>query len=157
MRGDSSTKATAGALRAKPQQPMQRDTIAPRPYPAELDGHALENLYSLEDECDTSVLQELVEIFCQDAPIALLSMRQAAAESDFKQLAFLAHTLKTNAATLGAKDLSALAKTVERLAFEERDANLTQLLAEAEAEFARAKSSLEQLVWERSHQPSGTE
>lgn len=79
-----------------PESPIQRST--------------LEELVSTTD---AAFVNELIDTFLDDAPSLLDSLRSALADQDAEEFRRAAHSLKSNAATVGAMALSASAKELE--------------------------------------------
>jgi two-component system sensor histidine kinase/response regulator len=94
-----------------------------------------------------SLLQKLITLFCDDAPKALESMREAAARNDSKALASAAHRLKSNSANLGALQLATLCRQIELLARNNRPEGISALVAEMDVEFRQVKLALETGSW----------
>ncbi len=65
---------------------------------------------------NAAFVHKLFAAFVEEKPVMLADMRQALSAGDLKQLAFLAHSLKGAAATMGAKTLSAEAKNLDATA-----------------------------------------
>ncbi|WP_413575568.1 ATP-binding protein [Bdellovibrio sp. HCB290] len=77
------------------------------------------------------LLQEVAVIFNQDSPILVANMKTAAAVGDIKQVAALAHNLKSSAAYLGALRLKEIAERIESLDVESTDRQQVSLLVES--------------------------
>jgi len=111
--------------------------------PEVLDPWILERLrVGLGKKAD-QMLPGLIDRFYQDAERLLRQARQALEQGRADDLRRASHSLKSTSATFGAKALSAVARNVEDLA---RDGNLEAAgdqIAQAEAEFARARAALE--------------
>ena len=92
------------------------------------------------------LIRQLVEIYRTNAPKRIEQLRGAIAGGDARTLAFVAHTLKTNCAMLGATAMAAMCATLEeygdKATFDEAAAGLTQV----EAEFERVVAALAQLL-----------
>ena len=63
-------------------------------------------------------INELIDAFLDDAPNMIQNMRVALAAKDVESFRRNAHSLKSNANTFGATELSALAKELEMMAKE---------------------------------------
>jgi HPt (histidine-containing phosphotransfer) domain-containing protein len=63
-------------------------------------------------------INELIDAFLDDAPNMIQNMRGALAAKDVESFRRNAHSLKSNANTFGATELSALAKELEMMAKE---------------------------------------
>ena len=104
---------------------------------------------------DRLLIRQLVEIYRTNAPRRIEQLRKAIAGSDAKTLGFVAHTLKTNCAMLGATAMAAMCATLERFGdaavLEQRGEKATfedaaALFAGLELEFERVLAALAQLL-----------
>ncbi len=99
----------------------------PRPAPGQAPGQALEApppmtlpvldpaaLDELAATTDAAFVRELIDTFLDDTPRLLAEMRRALAGGEAEPLRRAAHSLKGNAASLGAPAVSALAKALEQ-------------------------------------------
>lgn len=75
-------------------------------------------------------LKKLFAVFVDQQPRKLEEMQQALADGDLKEVAFMAHTLKGGAATMGAEVLKDRAYEVEK-ASKSGDSDLTKREIEA--------------------------
>ena len=87
---------------------------------------------------DEAFVQDLLDTFLQEAPRLVADLRSGSAEEARRA----AHTLKTNARTLGAAELGRLCEELEELAKEDGLEAAGRRLARAEAEYARVESAL---------------
>ena len=62
---------------------------------------------------DAELLEELIQIFREDAPVLMQKIRGAAEDGDFEEARRAAHTLKGLSANLDAHGVVAAAQTVE--------------------------------------------
>jgi histidine phosphotransfer protein HptB len=76
---------------------------------------------ALKESVGTDFVGELMNTFFEDANTQMQQMKSALASKDVETFRRAAHSLKSNAATFGATDLSALARELEMLG---RDENL---------------------------------
>jgi two-component system, sensor histidine kinase and response regulator len=79
-----------------------------------LDQNALNALRSLQDDGDDDLLGELIDLFLQDAPTRLASIRHAIARKDWAGLMAAAHSLKGSCGSLGALHMADLCGRLER-------------------------------------------
>jgi HPt (histidine-containing phosphotransfer) domain-containing protein len=79
-----------------------------------LDQNALEALRSLQDDGDDDLLGELIDLFLQDTPARLASIRKAIACQDWAALMAAAHSLKGSCGSLGALHMADLCGRLER-------------------------------------------
>jgi len=72
-------------------------------------------LETLKSTTDGDFVSELIDTFLDDAPTQLETMASALAENDSERFRRAAHSLKSNAATLGALSLSESSKELEMI------------------------------------------
>jgi HPt (histidine-containing phosphotransfer) domain-containing protein len=89
------------------------------------------------------MLPGLIERFYQDVDRLLGEARQTLEQGEVADLHRAAHTLKSTSATFGAVALSAVARELEYLAWGGVLEGAAGLIAQAEAEFVKAKAALE--------------
>ncbi len=99
---------------------------------------------ALKQSVGADFVRELMDTFFEDANTQMQEMNSALASNDVETFRRAAHSLKSNAATFGATDLSALARELEMLG---RDNNLAvgnrlEVLKEA---FEQVKIQLSEL------------
>ena len=99
---------------------------------------------ALKESVGADFVGELMNTFFEDANAQMLEMNSALASKDTESFRRAAHSLKSNAATFGAADLSALARELEMMG---RDNNLAvgnrlEVLKEA---FEQVKIQLSEL------------
>lgn len=63
---------------------------------------------------DTSLLEELVEIFFSEFEVAMVHLRESAANNDAKLFGRTAHSIKGASGNVGARRVSSIAFTLER-------------------------------------------
>lgn len=99
----------------------------------------------LKDATGADFIGELVQAFLEDAPTQITQMQSALTGQDAESFRRAAHTLKSNAATFGATDLSGLARELEMLGREKNleVGNRLQVLEEA---FDQVKNQLNELI-----------
>jgi histidine phosphotransfer protein HptB len=99
----------------------------------------------LKQNTGSDFMDELIDTFLEDGPMQINEMRKALVSGDADVCRRAAHSLKSNSATFGARDLAEKAKELELLAKENRltDVNVRlTALEEAYAEAARTLKSL---------------
>ncbi len=99
---------------------------------------------NLRDAMGADFIGELIDTFLEDAPNQIEQMSDALTEQDAESFRRAAHTIKSNAATFGAAELSALARELEMMG---RDKNLEvgnrfEVMKEA---FEKARRQLSEL------------
>jgi histidine phosphotransfer protein HptB len=99
---------------------------------------------ALKESYGADFVRDLMDTFFEDTNTQMTQMKNALATNDAETFRRAAHSLKSNAATFGATDLSALARELEMLG---RDNNLevgNQLKVLQEA-FELVKNTLNEL------------
>ncbi len=81
--------------------------------PVELDAHTWRGLEYLESVSGPGAIAEMVQSYLQDVPTRMERMKSALTSGDLNLLSRLAHDLKSNSATIGALQLSALGARIE--------------------------------------------
>lgn len=110
----------------------------------ELDARTWSGLEYLESISGPGAIAEMVEGFTSDAPGRLVRMKAAFAAGEGERLSRLAHDLKSNSATVGVLELSALAARIEHEAREGLGESVMELIARAEAMLPQALHALEE-------------
>ncbi len=95
---------------------------------------------------DPEDLQELLDEFDQSAPGIVASMRTAADEGDLHALRINAHSLKSNAADMGAHRLSAMCASLEAACRDERVEEPVAQIDAIDEELSRARAALTALT-----------
>ncbi|QIN82318.1 PAS domain S-box protein [Rubrobacter tropicus] len=111
-----------------------------------LDDAVLENLRSLQEEGDPDLLTELVEVFEEDTPPRLATLREALEREDAGTVERAAHTLKGSSGNLGATRMSETARLLEEAG---RDSDLSTapaLLDRLETDFEEARAEFSTLL-----------
>lgn len=93
-----------------------------------IDMSVLEDLRALGGCEDPGLLQELIELFLDDAPRRLDEMKLGLCEGDYSLMQRSAHTLKSSSANLGAARLSEICRTLEFAARDEDKATYEALI-----------------------------
>ena len=99
---------------------------------------------SLKESTGEDFISELVDAFLDDAPALISQMRSALADKNAEVFRRAAHSMKSNAATFGAMELSALARELEALA-RENNLEVGNRVDLIESEFQVVKNELEAL------------
>jgi CheY-like chemotaxis protein len=132
--------------RVQRPEPPQHAAEGAKPAPGSpevLDAWTIERLrVGLGPEAD-QMLPGLIERFYRDGERLLKQARQALEQGQAENLRRSSHSLKSTSATFGAKTLSAVAREIETMAREGQLEAARVPLAQAEAEFAKAKTALE--------------
>ena len=110
---------------------------------AVIDQTTFDNLTELVGD---DFIGELLETFFEEAPGLLEEMRQALDSGDAEIFRRSAHSLKSNGASFGARQLASLARDMEMMG---RDSQLDEAgtkMPELEAEYARAAKALKAVL-----------
>ena len=110
----------------------------------ELDTRTWSGLEYLESISGPGAIAEMVEDFQKDAPGRLVRMKAALEAGEWQSLSRLAHDLKSNSATVGVLELSALAAKIELTAQDGIAQDLTSLIEESESMLPQALIVLEE-------------
>ncbi|MGB8647325.1 MAG: Hpt domain-containing protein [Anaerolineae bacterium] len=93
---------------------------------------------------DPSFLDELMEAYFTDTPQLFADLRSSLAAGNSADFRRAAHSLKSNSANFGARDLAALSKEMEDMGKVGNLAGAEDKIALAETEYIRVKQALEQ-------------
>lgn len=99
---------------------------------------------SLKESTGADYIGELIDTFLDDAPNLLAQMNSALANNDAESFRRAAHSMKSNAATFGAMELSLLAKELENLG-RENNLEIGDRLEAIEDSFRQVESQLREL------------
>jgi HPt (histidine-containing phosphotransfer) domain-containing protein len=108
-----------------------------------LDTQMISDLRGLQMEGQTNLIGDLLDLLLSVAPPLLVKIRLAAAQGDHETLYRSAHSLKGSSASVGAVALAARLKEVELMGRENHLEGVTEKIAQAEKEYARAIHALE--------------
>ena len=108
-----------------------------------LDQSRRDELRELSDGND-SLLRELIEIFFQDGPGRVASLRNSLQGMEAFTISQIAHTLKGSAHNIGAVQLAQLCQTLEHSAKNGELTGAGELVSRIEKEFTTAKNMFEQ-------------
>ena len=107
-----------------------------------IDPIAFENLKQM---AGADFIGELITTFLEDAPQLIQQMHTSLSVADVDSFRRAAHSLKSNAASFGASDLSALAKELEMLGRENKLSEVGDRLKVMEDAYASAAQALKGL------------
>jgi len=99
---------------------------------------------TLKESTGDDFMGELISTFLEDAPNLILQMQNALEKRDPESFRRAAHSMKSNAATFGAMQLSAMAKELEGLA-RANDLNIGNKLELLKNTYAQTASELKKL------------
>jgi HPt (histidine-containing phosphotransfer) domain-containing protein len=91
---------------------------------------------------DSDLFRKIIDLFDEDAPGLLQTIREAAAASDPARLQRAAHSLKGLAANFGAQDVIRSASHLENMSKSGQLANAGQAVSELEREIERLDKAL---------------
>jgi PAS domain S-box-containing protein len=133
-------------------KPIHRDELArtlarcrPAPTPETLDNTALGTLvtsFGGGDEARQTV-SELVETFLDDGLAQMATLRDAVERGDSDETRRVAHTLKSNGATFGARTFADLCRELEARGREGEVGGTPELLARIDEEWERVREALQ--------------
>lgn len=95
----------------------------------------------LKDSTGADYIGELIDAFLDDAPNLFAQMKSALENKDAESFRRAAHSMKSNAATFGAMELSTLAKELESLG-RENNLEIGNRLGIMEESFRQVESQL---------------
>jgi len=104
----------------------------------------LNTFNALKESTGEDFIGELIDAFLEDAPGLLAQMRSALVSQEAESFRRAAHSMKSNAATFGAMELSALAKELENLG-RENNLEIGNRLEILEAAYHQVAEQLEAL------------
>ena len=99
---------------------------------------------SLKESTGEDYIGELIDAFLDDAPHLLAQMKSALTDNNAESFRRAAHSMKSNAATFGAMELSAFAKELETLG-RENNLEIGNRLEVTEESFRQLESQLRML------------
>jgi len=100
---------------------------------------------TLKEMSGADFIGELIDAFLDDAPQLIQQMKTALKAGDPESFRRAAHSLKSNGATFGANNLSALAKELEMLGRENKLEQTGGRLDVLEAAYKKAARELKEL------------
>jgi CheY-like chemotaxis protein/HPt (histidine-containing phosphotransfer) domain-containing protein len=107
-----------------------------------LDANVLGDLRDLAEADEPSVLNEMIDLFFNEAAPLMTGMAQALAEQNANNLRQAAHSLKGSSNTLGARKLAALCAELERMGRDQNMHNAHSVLAQVRVEYERVAAAL---------------
>ncbi len=123
--------------------PVSAERVAKEdPGPETLDMRIVDDLLSMQDASEASLLRSLVESLCSRAPAIIAEVRRGQAAGEVKAVLEAAHALKGSAGTIGAARLAATAAKIEQVARQGRLDGVEQLAGDLPVELERAREAL---------------
>lgn len=108
-----------------------------------LDTTRLDHLRSIQEDSQSGLVREVIDMFIADAPAHLQSLRDALLAQDTGRLALLAHRLLSATQNIGAHNMSSLCLEIERRGREGDLAALAQLVPRLSDELDRVNEALQ--------------
>ena len=99
----------------------------------------------LKEMVGEDFIGELIDTFLEDAPKLIQDLQHSLAKRDIETFRRSAHSLKSNSATFGAKNLSEQAKELEMLAREQRLDAVGEKITVLQKEYAGVEEGLKRL------------
>lgn len=117
---------------------------APKPVdtPCTLDKATLAHIRALEEDGSSSILDELIGMYLEEAPSHIANLQAAAKASNAAALGRIAHAFKSASANVGASQLSEMCRQVERHAKAGEVALAAALIDRLEAHFHTLRPTL---------------
>lgn len=142
----------AQPIPAAPTSPIQ---AASPPGAAEIDDSpiSIERLREFTDGTDSNLV-ELAELYLEQTGNQMKSLESTIPTGALKELRSLAHSAAGSSGTCGAVQLSNLLRLMEAAACDGNLGEVRELNPRVQAEFARVKSSLDQLISTLKKQPA---
>jgi HPt (histidine-containing phosphotransfer) domain-containing protein len=111
-----------------------------------IDPDAIAGLRELNPGDNGEFLREIVGIYIEDTPKRIADLRSSLASGDVAAFTRAAHTIKGSSANVGAVALRSVAERLEFISRKEGLAGVAALIADCEAEFARAAAELRKIT-----------
>jgi two-component system, sensor histidine kinase and response regulator len=109
-----------------------------------VDYSVLKGLRELQEEGEPDILEELVELFLEDAPSQLKTLREATEKDDAQSVERTAHTLKGSCGNMGAVRMEALCSELEGICHSGNLVAAPARISRLEEEFGRVRAAFEQ-------------
>jgi ligand-binding sensor domain-containing protein/HPt (histidine-containing phosphotransfer) domain-containing protein len=133
-------KETTAALQAAVARAGE---TSPGPAPdGAIDWSTLGKLRRLQAEGEPDIVQEVVELFLQEAPGRLAGLRDAAAQGDAEKLERLAHNLKGSCGSIGAHPMARACAELEAKGRSKTLDDVDALIEQVHLEFDRVQQAL---------------
>ena len=116
------------------------------PEPSAIDPEAINNLRDLNPGDGGEFLKEIISIYIEDTPKRIADLKSSLAAGDVATFTRSAHTIKGSSANVRAFLLKGVAERMESLSRREGLKGMPTLVADCEAEFAKASAELRKLT-----------
>jgi HPt (histidine-containing phosphotransfer) domain-containing protein len=107
-----------------------------------IDPGAISSLRELNPGDNGEFLREIITIYLEDTPKRIAELKACLASGDTATFTRAAHTIKGSSANVGAVALKGVAERMELLSKRQGLGAMAPLIADCEAEFARATAEL---------------
>jgi CheY-like chemotaxis protein/HPt (histidine-containing phosphotransfer) domain-containing protein len=123
------------------------DWTAPDRDEAILDESVLAALRELQDVDEPDILEELIGLFLEDAPLQIAALRECVKDGMAPAAERIAHTLKGSAGNMGATRMAAVCSELEDVGASGDLCRASEVLKLLEEEFGRVRAALGRLRW----------
>lgn len=113
---------------------------------AAIDVHAVSRIRAIQGKDNTSLFEQVVAQFAETGPALVATLREQYVSGDSEAIWRTAHSLKSSAAALGARQLSRRCAEIEALAREAGAPSVSGLINALESDLAAAQSGLRELI-----------
>lgn len=108
----------------------------------EIDKSAFDELYEIQRETGTNLIQQLIESYLETTPQMLEKISHGISNDEKDAIFMAAHSMKSSSAYVGATVMSELAKQIETLAKDENVAELKPLFTEMQQVYPQIEKLL---------------
>ncbi|MFP4123667.1 PAS domain S-box protein [Coleofasciculus sp.] len=125
-----------------PSQPTEEPPKPTAQVESVLDPQVLQTFHEMMGESATQMLSQLIDIYLEDTPAMLETLKISLQENNLVSLQRTAHTLKSSSAALGAIKFSQLCQDLENLSKSQLMTGVYELVAQIESEYQRVKQEV---------------
>jgi two-component system, sensor histidine kinase and response regulator len=118
------------------------DTAALNEEATVLDESVLADLRELQEEGEPDILEELIELYLEDAPSQIAALGEAVEAGEAQTVERIAHTLKGSSGNMGATRMTAVCSELEDVGASSVLYKAPELLKQLEEEFGRVRATL---------------
>ncbi|NEO28476.1 MAG: response regulator [Kamptonema sp. SIO4C4] len=112
--------------------------------PPVLDTATFDELKMMAGEDAPVLILDLIDSYLEDSPTFLQGIETAIAQEDAAQLKYMAHTLKSSSASLGALTLTDLCLKLEKMGRQETTEGAADILEQVKQEYQRVQAAMDQ-------------
>jgi CheY-like chemotaxis protein/HPt (histidine-containing phosphotransfer) domain-containing protein len=109
-----------------------------------VDYSMLKGLRELQEEGEPDILEELLEMFLEDTPSQLKTLKEATQKGDTQSIERIAHTLKGSCGNMGAVRMKTLCSELEEIGHSGNLVAVPARISRLEEEFGRVRAEFEQ-------------